>query len=121
MLTLLDDMPAGVLGVQASGKLSAADYTDVLEPAIAAATADGGKLRVVLVFEGAFGGMEPGAVWQDLRTGVGAWHAWERIALVTDQKWMADGLRLFSWAVPGQARSFDLAERAAAVAWAAGA
>ena len=38
MLTILDDMPPGVLGVQASGKLTAEDYTQVLGPAIAAAT-----------------------------------------------------------------------------------
>src|SRR4051794_28164278 len=101
-------MPAGVIGVEASGRLTAEDYTQVLEPAISAATADGGRLRVVLIFAGAFDGMGVGAVWQDLRTGVSAWHSWERLALVTDQKWMADGLRLFSWAVPGEARSFAL-------------
>ena len=67
-----------------------------------------------------FGGMEAGAMWQDLRTGVGEWHAWEHIALVTDQSWMTEGLRLFSWAMPGEARSFAPAERADAVAWAAG-
>ena len=113
-------MPPGVLGVQASGKLTAEDYTRVLGPAIAAATADGGKLRVVLMFEGAFDGMDAGAVWQDFRTGVTAWHSWERIALVTDQQWMVDGLRLFAWAVPGEARAFAPAERAAAISWAAG-
>jgi hypothetical protein len=120
MLTILDDMPPGVLGVQASGKLTANDYTQVLGPAIDAATADGGKLRVVLIFEGAFAGIDAGAVRQDLRTGVSAWHSWERIALVTDQKWMVDGLKLFAWAVPGEARSFAPTERADAVAWAAG-
>ena len=120
MLTVLDDLPPGVLGVQASGKLTAEDYTQVLGPAIAEATGDGGKLRVVLVFEGTFDGMDAGAVWQDLRTGVTAWHSWERIALVTDQKWMVDGLKLFAWAVPGEARSFAPTARAAAIAWAAG-
>ena len=120
MLTILDDMPHGVLGVQASGRLTAEDYTQVLGPAIAAATADGGKLRVVLIFESAFDGMDAGAVWQDLRTGVSAWHSWERIALVTDQKWMVDGLRLFAWAVPGEARAFAPSERDAAISWAAG-
>jgi hypothetical protein len=121
MLTILPDMPAGVLGVEASGKLTAEDYTEVLAPAIAAATADGGKLRVVLIFEGPFDGMDAGAVWQDMRTGVSAWHSWERIALVTDQRWMAEGLKLFAWAVPGEARSFAPSERAAAISWAAGA
>jgi hypothetical protein len=120
MLSLLDDMPPGVLGVEASGRLTSQDYTQVLGPAIEAATTGGGKLRVVLVFAGAFDGMDARAVWEDLKTGVSAWHSWERIALVTDHKWMTDGLRLFSWALPGEARSFALTERAEAIAWAAG-
>jgi hypothetical protein len=120
MMTLLDDLPAGVIGVTATGKLTADDYSRVLGPAIAAATADGGKLRVVIVFEGAFDGVDAGAVWQDLRTGVGAWHSWERIAVVTDHKWMVDGLRLFAWAVPGEARAFAPADRAEAITWASG-
>jgi len=120
MLTILDDMPPGVLGVQASGKLTAEDYTQVLGPAIAAATGDGGRLRVVMMFEGEFDGMDAGAVWQDFRTGMTAWHSWERIALVTDQKWMVDGLRLFAWAVPGESRSFSPTERTDAINWAAG-
>jgi hypothetical protein len=68
--------------------------------------------------------MHAGAVWQDLRTGVSVWQSWERIALVTErialvinQRWMVDGLKLFAWAVPGEARSFALTERADAVAW----
>ena len=121
MLTLMDDVPAGVVGVSASGKLTADDYTQVLGPAIAAATSDGARLRVVILFADGFDGMHAGAVWEDLRTGVHNWHAWERIAVVTDQKWMVDGLKLFAWAVPGQVRSFALAERADAIRWAAGA
>jgi len=45
------------------------------------------------------------------------WSAWERIALVTDHAWRRDGLSLFAWAVPGRARAFPTAERAAAIDW----
>ena len=120
VMTLLDDLPAGVIGVTATGKLTADDSAHVLGPAIAVATADRGKLRVVIVFEDSFDGVDAGAVWQDLRTGVGAWHSWERIAVVTDRKWMVDGLKLFGWAVPGEARSCGPADRAEAISWAAG-
>lgn len=120
MIQILSDLPPGVLGVEATGKLTSQDYTDVLAPALHAATEGGGKIRVVLVFTGAFDGMEAGAVWQDLKMGVGEWSAWERIALVTDHGWMRDGLRMFAWAVPGEAKVFASAERAAAITWAAG-
>lgn len=121
MIRTLDDMPAGVLGFEAEGKLTTSDYTEVLAPALEAASASGAKIRVVLVFPEGFGGMEAGALWQDLKLGIGDWNAWERIALVTDIGWMRDGLRMFAWAVPGEARAFDLDERVQAVTWAAAA
>ena len=70
MISVLDGLPKGVLGFRATGKLMARDYTDVLAPALEAATAGGGRIRVLLEFAGEFDGMEGGAVWQDLRTGL---------------------------------------------------
>lgn len=119
MIRPLDQLPVGVIGFAASGELSSEDYTRVLSPALTAATVNGGKLRVVLVFAGEFGGMEPGAIWQDLKMGVKDWHAWERIALVTDHRWMRDGLHMFAWAIPGEARAFTIAQRDDAISWAA--
>ena len=119
MIRVLDEMPDGVIGVEVTGKLSADDYTTVLEPALAVATEGGGKIRIVIFFTGEFDGMAPGAMWQDMKTGARDWSAWERIALVTDHGWMRDGLRMFAWAVPGEVKAFPLIERDAAVAWAA--
>lgn len=106
MIRILDDMPAGVLDFEAEGKLTASDYTEVLAPALEAVSASGGKIRVVLLLPEGFGGMEAGALWQDLKVGIRDWNAWERIALVTDIGWMRDGLRIFAWAVPGESRAF---------------
>ena len=117
MITALRGMPEGVLGFEASGKLTADDYTGVLEPALAAAGADGQKIRLLLDFGAEFHGMEPGAAWQDLRTGVREWNAWERIALVTDHAWLRDGLNMFAWVVPGEVRVFPGTQRHAAIDW----
>lgn len=117
MMEVLTGLPEGVLGFEASGKLAAEDYTSVLAPAIAAASGDGQKIRVLLDFSGEFEGMEPGAAWQDLRMGVREWSAWERIALVTDHAWMRDGLTMFAWAVPGEVRAFTSQGRDAAIEW----
>jgi len=120
MIRILSEMPEGVLGFEASGKLTAKDYTDVLAPALAAAAAGPGKIRILLDFSGEFDGMEVGAVWQDLKMGAREWSAWERIALVTDHGWMREGLQMFSWAVPGDVSAFPTADREVAVAWVAG-
>jgi hypothetical protein len=119
VIRVLDGTPDGVLGVEVAGKLRAEDYTKVLAPALAAATEDGRKIRIVLLFTDEFDGMEPGAAVQDLKMGIRDWSAWERIALVTDHDWMRDGLRIFAWAVPGEVKAFRASEWDEAVAWAA--
>jgi hypothetical protein len=42
-----------------------------------------------------------------------------RIALVTDIDWMRQLTGLFGWMTPGELKHFPLAERDAAIAWAA--
>ena len=116
MIRVLDDLPDGVLGFEATGRLTADDYTEVLAPAIEAASA-AGKMRILLDFSANFDGLEAGAIWQDLKIGVRDWRAWERIALVTDHAWMRDGLHLFAWAVPGEAKAFPADDRAEAIRW----
>ena len=92
MIRVIEGLPDAVLGFEASGRLTAHDYADVLAPAPDAAAAGGGRIRVLLDFSGEFHGMDTGAVRQDVRMGVRDWNAWERIALVTDHTWMRDGL-----------------------------
>ena len=64
-------------------------------------------------------GLSGGAAWQDLKMGVGHLSRWKRIALVTDVEWMANLTSLFGWMTPGELKQFPMAERDAAIAWAA--
>jgi SpoIIAA-like len=118
MLNELPDLPSGVIGFEVSGKLRTEDYRDILQPALQAAAATG-EVRVVIVIP-KFEGFSGGALWQDLKMGVEHWRAWKRIALVTDVEWMAHGTDWFGWMTPGEVKHFPLAERPAAIAWAAG-
>jgi len=117
MIRILDDMPAGVIGFEASGKLAADDYRTVILPALVKA-AESGEVRFLIVMRD-FQGMSGGALWQDLKVGVEHLRAWKRIALVTDIEWMRHMTDLFGWMTPGETRSFSLAERDDAEAWVA--
>lgn len=119
MITVLTDLPQGVIGFKASGKITKADYTEVLQPAVEAAAANG-KIRILLDFADEFDGMEMKAVFADLKTGISQWKSWERIALVTDHDWMEKGVELLGWAVPGEIRAFDDDEHRDALAWLVG-
>jgi hypothetical protein len=118
MIKELGDLPEGVIGFEASGKLSAEDYRDVVLPALERASASG-EVRFVIVMP-EFHGMSGGALWQDLKMGVEHLRAWKRIALVTDIDWMRYATELFGWMTPGEVKVFKLEQRDEAIAWVAG-
>ena len=117
MIKQMDQVPVGVIGFEASGRIEAADYRDVVLPALERA-ARSGEVRFVIVMR-SFAGMSGGALWQDLKVGIENFRAWKRIALVTDIDWMAQVTTLFGWMTPGEVRHFPLAQRDEAIAWAA--
>ena len=118
MLRPIDGLPEGVLGYQATGEIQASDYGDVLMPAVKEVWDRGEEVRIVLVFE-QWEGMSPGAAWDDLKMGFKNLRKWKRIALVTDLDWMITVTSLFGWMTPGELERFPVAERDAAIAWAA--
>ena len=111
-------MPEGVIGFEASGKIAAEDYRDVVLPAIERA-AEAGDVRFLIVMR-SFDGMSGGALWEDLKVGFEHLRSWKRIALVTDIAWMKHATDLFGWMTPGETRTFSLDQQAEALAWVAG-
>lgn len=112
-------MPAGVLGLEAIDDVEEEDYEEVLIPAVEAAIAEHGKVRLVYVLGPDFDEYEGEAVWEDLKLGARHPSSFERIAVVTDARWARPAMKVFSILLPGQARAFRLAEREAATHWAA--
>jgi hypothetical protein len=115
MITVMSDMPDPVVGVEASGKLRAEDYRDVLLPAIEEA-ASRGDVRIVLVVKD-FDGLTGGALWEDLKMGIEHLTTWRRIAL-TDVEWMRHMASMFGWMTPGQMKHFPLSGLSEAIDWA---
>lgn len=118
MIEILEGMPDGVIGFEAVGEVHAADYTNVLIPAVDAAAAANG-VRLVYVLGEKFTGYSVGAGFEDARLGIGHLHAWKRGAIVTDHHAFADLVKAFAWLIPGRLKLFSLAERDAAIEWAA--
>ena len=121
MIECIDDMPAGTIGLRASGKLTRDEYREVLEPALREGV-ESGELRVVFVLTG-FDGIELAAVPEDLKTGLTTWiahhSAWKRFALVTDVDWVAKSMQLFAWMTPGEVMIYGLDGLDEAKAWVA--
>ena len=121
MVERIDDVPAGVIGLQASGKLTKDDYESVLEPALKEAV-EGGEARVLFVLPD-HEGLEPAALFEDLKTGVSVElknrAAWKRLAVVTGVDWIAKSMRLFAWAMPGELGVYEMDELDKAKEWVA--
>jgi hypothetical protein len=117
MISQLNGLPTGVIGFEASGKIAAEDYRDVILPALKQA-ATAGDIRFLIVMRD-FDGMSGGAIWQDLKVGIEHLRSWKRIALVTDINWMTHATDLFGWMTPGETKTFPLDQQEQAIRWVA--
>jgi len=119
----IEGMPAGTIGLQASGKLSKEDYTGVLEPALREGV-ESGELRLLFLLTD-FHGLEPSALPEDVKAGLQAWvhdhAAWKRFALVTDAEWVARAMQMLAWLTPGEVLVRDLGGLDEAKDWVAAA
>ncbi len=117
MFELIDGLGDGVVGVRASGKVSSEDYANVLDPAVAKATAGGKKARLLYELGSDFEGYEAGAVFADAKLGMGSFSSFSKIAVVTDTDWIRHAVHLFGPLIPGDVRVFATSESSAARTW----
>jgi hypothetical protein len=119
MLTLIPDLPPAVVGVEASGKVTAQDYEQVLVPAVEAAHAatPEGKVRLLYVLGHELPDYSAGAAWEDAKLGLGRLREWERIAVVGDTGWVRHAIHGLGWVLPGDVKAFATADLDAARAW----
>lgn len=119
MIEPLADLPDGVIGFRAVGTIDAADYRDVLVPAIDAVLAGHEHVNVVAVLGDDFDHLSVGAMWQDAKLVGLPLSSWGRAAIVTDHDVLAGVATAFGGLVPGGFRVFPLDEERAAIEWVA--
>lgn len=120
MIENIATFPDNVVGFIAKGQVTKKDYEQVLIPKVETALKRHEKIRLYYEFGSQFSGMDPGAAWEDLKTGVEHLTRWERAAVVTDIDWIRQSLNAFRFFVPGQLRVFPTAKAAEAQAWIVG-
>ncbi len=118
MIEPLPGVPDGVVGLRASGDVTADDYRDVMVPILEEALARGAvRLLYVLDEHTKF---SPGALFADVKFGVGHLKGWERLAVVSDADWLENMVKGFGWMMPGEVKVFDDDDIDEAKAWLAG-
>lgn len=117
MLETITGLPDNVVGIKASGEVTADDYRKVLVPAVEGVLDGEGKLRMLYVYGDDVTGLSAGATWQDTKVGLGHYTRWERVAIVTNREWLRHSVDIFGHLIPGEVKAFTNKEEAEARTW----
>jgi len=117
MIEKLNDLPHGIRGVKALGKVSRNDYTTVLEPMLDEARREGQRVLFLYEIGPGFESFSPGAAWEDAKVGLRSMLQFDGCAVVTDRGWIREATRLAGFLMPCAVRVFGCAEREQAIAW----
>jgi hypothetical protein len=116
MITIRTDLPDNVLGADVSGTVTGEDYQTVLVPALESFLETHETVRALVVLGPEFLGFEGGAMWDDAKLGFRK-IGWERLAVVTDHDHIRSLINTFKFMIPGDVKTFELAQLGDAKAW----
>lgn len=117
MIDIIPALPDCVMGFSAKGTVTARDYRTVIIPAVDTMLSRHGRIRLLYHLGPDFAGFDGAALWQDAMIGLRHLRAWDRIAVVSDVKWIRALGRLFGFLLHGEVRVYGNAELAAARKW----
>lgn len=82
MFAPIEEMPTGIIGFEAHGRITGEDRQQVLEPRIISALADGGRVKLLYLAGMDFVGYDEGGVFDDAVFRTRHFTSFERIAFV---------------------------------------
>ena len=117
MIEKLKDLPRGIDGVRAIGKISKEDYEQVFVPLLEEARREGRRIRFLYHLGPEFEGFTPGAAWEDAKIGLHFLRLFDGCAVVTDLGWIRELTRLAGFLMPCPVSIFGNTEFDGAVNW----
>lgn len=117
MIEIMRETKGNTLVVKATEMLTRYDYEEVFIPQLKQLIDQFGKIRAVLYLDDNFIGWELGAAWDDAVFGIQHRHDFDKIALVSDKKWVEWATKVGSFFIDGQIAAYTKEEFQEAVAW----
>ncbi len=117
MIEKLKDLPHGIDGVRAIGKISKEDYEQVFVPLFDEIRREGRHTRFLYQLGPEFEGFTPGAAWEDAKIGLHSMRLFDGCAVVTDLGSIQEMTRLAGFLMPCPVGVFRNLERDKAIAW----
>ena len=117
MLKVINDLPGNVLGIEAEGEVTGADYETFLIPAIEEKLKANKKIRFLYYLGPGLTGFSLKAMIDDAGVGIKNLSAWERVALVSDHQFINGFAKFFGHLLPGEVKVFGNAGLDEAKIW----
>ena len=120
MLKIINDLPGNILGIEAEGEVTAADYENVLIPAVNEKLKSNKKIRFLYYLGPDFTGFSLKAMIDDAGVGMKNFSAWDRVALVSNHQLINGFAKFFGYLLPGEVKVFGNAGLDEAKKWISG-
>ncbi len=117
MLERIQDLPTGIYGLKAIGRVDKQDYEQVVRPMLKQARRKGHRVRFLYQFGPDFIGFTAGGALEDMLVGLKYLRSFERCAVVTDKDWISGTARAVGMLMPCPVKVFRNDHRQEAVAW----
>ena len=117
MIDLKQIPDTNILIITAKGEVTDDDYEDQIVPAVERILENYEKLRFLYILGEEYDGFEGDAMWEDTKIGMKNFTHYEKIGVVTDEKWIRRSVKAFGFLMPGEVKLFENDELAAAETW----
>ena len=117
MVELLTDLPPHVAAYKASGSISKEEYEHIVMARVDEVAAQYGKINFLVQLETDMDNYSIGAFLNYLKVSFEHFSKWNRMAIVTDEKWLRISYELLSHVVHGEIKSYTLSKLADAKQW----
>jgi len=117
MIDLKQIPDSNILIITAKGKVTDDDYEDSIVPAVEDILKNYDKMRFLYILGDEYDGFEGDAMWDDAKVGMKHITSYEKIGLVTDEKWIRRSVKAFRFLMPEEVKLFSNDQLAEAEAW----
>lgn len=117
MIDMIPNLPDRIVGIRASGNVTAGEYESVLIPTIEEAIRKQGPVCLLYVMDCSIKDFSLGAMWDDTKLGYQHLQDFERIAIVTDDPLVRGMVHALQFAMPKFLRVFPTDEQDASIEW----
>lgn len=120
MVELLTDLPPHVAAYKATGAVSKEEYEQVVMTRVNEVAAQFGKINFLVLLETDMDNYSIGAFIDYVKISFEHFSRWERMAIITDERWLRKAYDVLNYLVHGTIKTYTVNEFEIAKAWVSG-